>query len=353
MKKSFGIVIILIFLCGLMVSQNLKDLDGKTVKIKYYNIFSKKFYTYLGIVVKIELDESSYGYNKIYLKPGRDKWHKELYKKNKDIWDDPKTEDFIYDNADYKIKIYVVEPGKEDILVYDNESVEKERLQKIEDARPVKTVDVGTLENATGWRKNNDGKWISYEKVIPRASDKSTPTADGTDNFRILKLQKITYKDQTFMMLWKKYKRGSIKYKHLRMGYKSEVNNGYWIFQKEELNKLKEIKDGQHNIIKIKLINNFMISGDETDVRDYLARFTEYFEEKPGSGTLDINIIPDKSQNKVKFLIYHHYINYRKEETIDSGIQELPLNIVTSEKLFDHAYFETTYEGFNNFLNIE
>ncbi len=76
----------------------------------------------------------------------------------------------------------------------------------------------------------------------------------GTDNFVNYELRKLTVKDSTYYILLKTYNAGRYKYPTLKEDWYNEKIVNMLLFSVSEIDKLKSIKPGELQLIKIPVL---------------------------------------------------------------------------------------------------
>jgi len=224
----------------------------------------------------------------------------------------------------------------------------------------ISTETVSELKKAKGWMLNEDKEWVSLENTIPTSNlgSRYKSLLDyeeyglGSDNFNYFKLKEISYKDSTYYVLIKQYRDGWYKYKNIRKGWRQYKSHLAYVFDKNELSKLKNINDSQINKIEIQLIDTHQVNYTAEDKAIELIQ-TKIKLDKPldKNFKLILHIAPYKEKNIVQFQIY---IAYNKRIAgINSSNSGKVKQYYLKDDLFKHFYYETDYSTFNKFLNIQ
>ncbi|NTW33692.1 MAG: hypothetical protein HGB12_13910 [Bacteroidetes bacterium] len=231
----------------------------------------------------------------------------------------------------------------------------------------------GQLIKATGWLLNPEAQWVSRQNRIPVFLDnKSKILIDyekysvGLDNFISYQLRDIKIQDSTYSILIKKYNWGQYRYSAIEQDWMTLTNVIFYVFQKSEMAKLKNIKQDSINLIKINILyssdiilwinNGTYLSDIENEIVKQIGE-----EKTEKENYLVLHIAPYKSKKIVQFQIYYSYDKYKTlggilgEHKIDIGGEYSwdKKQIYLTNDLFKYCYFETDYTSFNNFLKID
>ncbi len=375
MKKTLLIILVVIFVFSSLQGsvEVLKELIGKTVKV---SIGGGEYR--IGVVTGVDNQ-------KIYIKKSKEKWVKKIIRSDRDAYTGTVrwSKKAIWLIEDAK-RIFLLEEGKPDFLFWEELDMDLQEL--ITDpnqdlrvdrsaAKKFKTRPVGVLKKRKSWIRTKKGNWISGESLVTRESDAFNGLIYADDYFHFLKLKEVKYNDKPWLYLWRKSTAAnvgnSISIRSLRTGdivYTVELersrggggNHIFWVFSKEDLERqLKNVKDGQPNLITLK-VKTVQLTG--ANVRAYWEEHPELFE-KPidDPGMLYINLRPFKERNIVQYLVFPWPPVERKpsgkitKRLIEPTKEELVklFEMVTTEKLFDTGYFESSYQEFNGLFKID
>lgn len=242
--------------------------------------------------------------------------------------------------------------------------------REVKKVATINKTPTSTMEKAIGWLKNKDGEWLSLNNTIPvnvgseyKSLIKHTDKGLGVDNFINYKFYNINYDNKEYICLVKKYKRGTFEYSSIRKGWYTWNSHIAYIFDKTYVDSLKFI-DNKINLIKIPLVD--VVGLDWKKDLEFLNLIPQKinWDRKPFYN-LVFHVAPYKEKNIVQFQIYTTYGKYsdysgwaisgiRKEHEIpDPEKSYRKLQIYMTDELFNHCYFETDYNNFNNFLTID
>ena len=225
---------------------------------------------------------------------------------------------------------------------------------------------LGELTESTGWMLNADKEWVSLKNTIPvgglGSEDNDLLTYEdwglGTDNFLFYQLRELEYNNKTYYILIKKYRDGWYEYPTIQEDWYKEKGILGYIFDKSELEKMKNIKDGESNMIEIQLIDYVDIEYESEYKSLELMTKKIDWNDKENKYRLILHIAPYKDKNIVQFQVYATYSKYNiicgiiKEHKVRKEDYSMK-DIYLSDELFKHCYFETTYSNFIRFLSID
>uniref|UniRef100_UPI0040481AD8 hypothetical protein n=2 Tax=Flavobacterium sp. TaxID=239 RepID=UPI0040481AD8 len=172
---------------------------------------------------------------------------------------------------------------------------------------------VFTLNQATGYLKNETGKWISKQNRIPfrlepqfekLSNSEVYSLGENNENFIKYEFRKININDTIYNVFIRYYKSGFYEYKSIKKGWNYTKSLDFYVFDNSELEKLNLFTKDSLNNLKIKPI---------------------YYS------TLE-------------------YLDEYKLSYIENKIQELKSkkkNLSTYEKLVERKYKKETYLYFN------
>jgi hypothetical protein len=197
------------------------------------------------------------------------------------------------------------------------------------------------LTQSIGWMLDKSGEWKSRPNRIPKADvDKILIDYEfdglGEDNFISYQVGEIKVDDSVYVILIKKSKDGFYKYESIQRGWTPCLSASYYIFTKNEFEKLKNIKDDEINIIDVKSVLfediNYVITNDNLLYqikKDILEKKLEYGFSDYSNGNLRIIIHPITKQNKTRFMF----------ETLSRYSDN---NVDETKKTFKNSYYEVS-----------
>ena len=194
------------------------------------------------------------------------------------------------------------------------------------------------LDSVTGWRMNDNGKWIGAMNDI------------SDDNFIRIQIRKIKIKDKEYAFYLKQYRGGSWKYPALQEEWESYNEYFFCIFDKSELNNF--IKDStkfnEPYMNNINVIYDGTVYGGHDD--NYInwslikAKIGKLVEEPfTLKCTFDFSLLPVKFNNDkfMRFNTEFNIVNQYKRK------KKVPFN----PERFNKGYFELPFESFKKFID--
>ena len=224
--------------------------------------------------------------------------------------------------------------------------------------KPLSSISKGL----TGWCKSTDGQWIENDNLIALRTNSKTPDyidkkerSVGTDNIEALELYGILYGSDTLMMIVKRSHAGAYMFSETKERWKSQDVAWFFIFNKEHLEKLKQIST-EVTITMIPL----MAEGQILDP----SNLTESIESKlnlnkPGNHQLVLTSRSatfklegeEADQKKIQFQMYSFHPNSGE---IGGVFREFEVNgksVMEDKKLLDYCYYEIDEALWMEFLN--
>jgi hypothetical protein len=242
---------------------------------------------------------------------------------------------------------------------------------------------VGKLYKASGWLLNPEGQWISRQNKIPcdlpnqmKALIDYGKYSPGIDNFISYELREVSIQDSSYYILIKKYNNGYYHYSTQENDWQSSTEMLYYVFNKPELEKLKNIEQDSINFINIHVRYFYPpYSAPLSDLSEIEKDLAKQMKETNSDYHCDLVlfIVPCKTKNIVQFQIYsilsQQYPGATYTTTSVGGIIKQFCSCVSdytednvingndkaylSKKLFKSCYFESDYTTFRNFLKID
>ncbi|MGB0177290.1 MAG: hypothetical protein ACPF9D_08990 [Owenweeksia sp.] len=209
-----------------------------------------------------------------------------------------------------------------------------------------------------GWMYSIDGQWTSAKKTIPErgvsTNDKfykSKAHKLGSDNFDEFRIYPTLHGKDTLVLLVKIFSDGYYKYEYTRKGWKKITNVSYYLFKKNALDALDNLKDSTIQTISINLLDAGTIRNiNESKVMDAIQRkvvVNEKFDRE-----FIAMIQPFTVMDRIRFQFYSlHKVfrdveGVRKDFTINGDSQYI------DKRLFDFLYYETDIENFSEFIRL-
>ncbi|TRW22524.1 hypothetical protein FMM05_16725 [Flavobacterium zepuense] len=197
----------------------------------------------------------------------------------------------------------------------------------------------GKLTEATGWIKNDDGKWVSRKNKIPANKIEEFKSlidyeADGLgenrENFIYIEHRNIKIADSSYTILIKKFKDGYYKYESISQGWVPQNSLIYYVFKTSELDKLKNLEADKTHAIKIKTIySNFILYLDPKSSLNTVAKDL-YKKISDNYNMYDLGVYLKVYKGNVRFII-QNFEEYLPQD-LEKAYYETP--IANFEKLF-------------------
>lgn len=212
---------------------------------------------------------------------------------------------------------------------------------------------ISKLDKAEGWRKNNSGKWISAQNMIPKANQDADQVmdTDRADNFYTLKLSELVRGNKTYYLFTKIYTLTGFKYQHLKMGTLTSFIHHFYVFEKSELEKLQNLENKKTYTVAIKVKAFQSLHGSDRSIIDWYQKYPKDFKENK-KATLYIKVRTSQEKNLAHFLIYaKQYNKYKKRFFFWSNLM-YDRELEQVDKTFKTAYYEVSLKKFNKLFNI-
>jgi hypothetical protein len=228
----------------------------------------------------------------------------------------------------------------------------------------------GQLTKSKGWLLNPEGQWVSRQNRIPAFIENQYKVLIdyekdglGIDNFISYQFRDIKIGDSLYTILIKKYKDGYYKYSSIKEGWTNYNSVLFYVFEKTEADKLKDVINDSINQINISVLysNNLIWINEATYLLDIEKELSKQInaKEKVKDEYLIFHIAPYKDKNIVQFQIYTSYSKYKiiggiiKEHKIKGENDKNSWDtkqIYGTNSLFKYCYYETDYLTFFNFI---
>jgi len=230
---------------------------------------------------------------------------------------------------------------------------------------------IGRLDKATGWMKSPEGQWIHRQNRIPAyLSLKDKILLDyeelgtGIDNFDFIELKSIDIEGQEYYMLIKATRAGYYKYSNIHEGWTPMVNYDYFVFQKNEIDKITIGKNTPKLIeIDVKSSCGTYVVSNELNEKEMKQKISYNIKKMiSGKSTIKmkllLNLFYYDKDNVIRFLIlsvkgYDSLAPYY--DSIAAGY----LNRVPNGKesliqpdVFDKFYYECPLEDFKKLIPL-
>lgn len=217
--------------------------------------------------------------------------------------------------------------------------------------KPVKVLD----EGITGWSLSLDGQWISGEMKIPvrlistnEDQYETKINSLGNDNIEELQMYSLLYGQDSLVLLVKLYKTGSFKYTHTQKGWEDHLIGYYYVLNKKELQKLKNISK-EVTIIELPLRDYGFIT--RTKKRTVLDDISKKMIIRPTtSRLLSVTARKTEGTGKIQFQIASLHEVFRDAEGVLNDFQLKGKSVYGKKVLFDYLYYEVDENIFNDFF---
>lgn len=207
------------------------------------------------------------------------------------------------------------------------------------------------LDKATGWIKNDVGEWESAENKIPSKFE----IEDGDDNFASLTMSDLRCPGgKTYALLYKKFYYTRYLYPTLHKKPYKDYSTYYWVFEKSELEKLKNLPEGKTIQLEIRLKDNcYLIDKNDGTLIDWYQKYPEDINE-PCKDSLVVLVRLSHEKNLVQFLLYYKKFDQDSKGWLIRGAGSLNSKLEADPlKTFDTTYFEISFDAFKTLFRIE
>ena len=244
-------------------------------------------------------------------------------------------------------------------------SMAQDRVQKPKTSIPLENV--GQLTEAKGWMLNPEQEWVSLDKTIPsyiKSEHKLLLTHEqsglGVDNFISYQLKQVEHEGVQYYILIKKFRDGFYEYPSIRRGWIGTTSCRAYVFEKQELDKLQGVIDGQINLIEIRLVDIVDLRWVDQNKTLELISLKIKWGGYNDRTALILHIAPYQEKGIVQFQVYERYGDFNiisgvrvEHKPLKEGSSYDRTKIYLSDELFSHCYYETSYDKFNKFLPIK
>lgn len=213
-------------------------------------------------------------------------------------------------------------------------------------------------KDVTGWMYSLDGQWTSAKKTIPiqavsrnKKRYRTRINKLGSDNFEEFRLYPTLYGEDTLILLLKIYTDGYYKYKYTKKGWKSITNVSYYLFNKNALNVLDELKDS----IVQKITINILDAGTIKDVQksDALEAVRRIIAVNEDFDRVFIAMIqPLTVFDRIRFQFYSQHKVFNDVEGVLHDFTINGKSLYHDESLFNYLYYETDIDNFSDFIRL-
>jgi len=228
-------------------------------------------------------------------------------------------------------------------------------IQRSQSNLPILSEPKATMEDAIGWVLQNNGMWISEKgKILFFESEKNRNPDPmeklGQKNFQKAEIKEVLVGDDQYVVLIIYYTGGAYEFPELRQGFKKQKNAEYYVFN---ASKLSEIIPSDAHMNEPYAVNlevfayddliNFEKKEINTKISFNILRTLEMEEKSPF--TVVMALMPVVTNGK-------KYFRFRIVKLINKkSIYLKYLLPENKDKLFNRAYFETSYKKFVDFFN--
>jgi tetratricopeptide (TPR) repeat protein len=211
-----------------------------------------------------------------------------------------------------------------------------------------------SIEHATGWSKQDNGRWISDENRIPFTDEKTNKSNApdrklGLDNFIVLEMRKLMINDKQYNVLIKKYNSGKYEFPILREGWEDFKALDFYVFEGQMLKKIlpHDIPWNKKYAVNLNIFARGTIKEyDKKHWEDILVGQVQRVAnaEKVNGWNLVLAVFPIKNGDK-------EVCRFRLIKSFDNSY--LP-TIYTSpdnwSRIFDRSFYEVSFFKFKDFI---
>lgn len=206
---------------------------------------------------------------------------------------------------------------------------------------------VFTLNQATGYLKNESGKWISKQNRIPfrlepqfekLSNSEVYSLGENNENFIKYEFRKININDTIYNLFIRYYKSGFYEYKSIKKGWNYIKSLDFYVFDNNELEKLKIYSKDSLNNLKIKPIYHSTLEYlDEYKLSYIENKIQELKNKKKNLSTYEKLV--ERKYKKDTYLFFN-FLYYKDVVRFKIDIFDFELK---------DEYYETNNASFENF----
>ena len=226
---------------------------------------------------------------------------------------------------------------------------------------------IGRLDKATGWTKSPEGQWVNRQNRIPAYLSLNNEIlldyekwGTGIDNFDFIELRSINIEGQEYYILIKPTRIGFYKYENIREGWTPRVKYAYFVFQKDEINKIT-IEKNTAKLIEIDLKLSYdEISHppcselSENEMKQKISyNIKKWISGKSISKTkLLLNLFYYDKDDVVRFLIFSVYRgnSFSSYGSLAMAVVPNGEESLSQPDVFDKFYFECPLDNFKKLI---
>ena len=231
---------------------------------------------------------------------------------------------------------------------------------------------IGRLDKATGWMKSPEGQWIHRQNRIPAYLSLEhkilldyKELGTGIDNFIFLELRDIIIEGQEYYILIKPTREGYYEYSNIHEGWTPTVNYNYFVFQKDEIDKIT-IEKNTPKLIEIDVKSScgtYVVSNSELNEKEMKQKISYNIKKMiSGKSTIKtkllLNLFYYDKDNVIRFLLLskeEYSFNYSLYGAIAAGyLNRVPNGeeSLIQPDVFDKFYYECPLEDFKKLIPL-
>lgn len=238
-----------------------------------------------------------------------------------------------------------------------------------------------SIETATGWSMQDNGKWAYADNKIPFTDSRSNAARPeglntlGQDNFISLELRKIMIDDIQYNVLIKKYNDGEFEFPFLQRNWKAYKSLDFWVFRGEKLRELLPEETPWNVMYLVDLrcyvtstIKNYertVFLGSNLSLASYATGVVGNFQQtRSGYEEQIIKTIQDKKAGKtlndgnLLFAVYpirsgdKEVARFKLVKTyMNDNLIKMQTSPDNWRNLFSESFYEVDYNVYHNFIN--
>ncbi len=209
-----------------------------------------------------------------------------------------------------------------------------------------------------GWMYSIDDQWTSAKKTIPERAIstnekfyKSKEHKLGSDNFEEFRIYPTLYGKDTLVLLVKIFSDGYFKYEFSKKGWKKTSNVSYYLFNKNALDVLDNLKDSTVQTISIDLLDAGTIRNiKKSNVMKAIQRKVAINEDFDREFIAMIQ--PFTVMDRIRFQFFSLHKVFRDVEGVRKDFTINGQSMYLDDRLFDYLYYETEIENFSEFIRL-
>ncbi len=211
-----------------------------------------------------------------------------------------------------------------------------------------------SINSATGWSRQDNGRWISDNNRIPYTDEKTNKSNApdrklGLDNFIALEMRKLMINDRQYNVLIKKYHDGEYEFPILKEGWEDYKSLDFYVFDGRKLKEIlpHDIPWNTKYAVNLDVFARGTIKRyDKKHWEDILVGMAQQVEnaERVNGWNLVMGVYPIKNGDK-------EVCRFRLIKSFDNAY--LP-TVYTApdnwERVFDRSFYEVSFFKFKDFI---